>query len=210
MKDVTTKTTELRYEKLASDEQIERTAQALEAHNIHTIVVSTGEEAIAKVFELLPAGAEVFTAQSRTIDSLGITEIVNKNYDSIRNKMAKLDRNTQRREMTKLTSSPEYMIGSVGAVTEDGQVVVASFGGSQLAGYAVGAAHLVWVVGAQKIVATLDKALKRIREYSLPLEDARLVQMLGIHSAINKLLIVSGEARPGRTTMIIVKEKLGF
>ncbi len=98
MKDVSTKAADQPYEKLASDEQIERTIHALEAHNIHAIVVSTGEEAIAKVFELLPAGAEVFTAQSRTIDGLGITELVNKNYESVRNKMAKLDRNTQRRE----------------------------------------------------------------------------------------------------------------
>jgi hypothetical protein len=102
------------------------------------------------------------------------------------------------------------MVGSVHAVTEDGQVIIASFGGSQLPGYAAGAGHVVWVVGAQKIVPTLEDGFKRIREYSYPLEDERLLQSLGVNSAINKLLIVSGEVRPGRTTMIIVKEKLGF
>jgi L-lactate utilization protein LutC len=198
------------YEELASDEQIERTAKALEDHGIHTIVVANGDEARAKVFELLPAEAEVFNATSRTLESLGIPAEINARYSSVRAKTAHLDRKTQRREITKLTAIPEYMLGSVQAVTEDGQVVMASYGGSQLAGYAVGAGHVLWVVGAQKIVPNLEEGLKRVREYSYPLEDERLLQAYGIYSGINKLLIISREAVPGRITMIIVKERLGF
>jgi hypothetical protein len=198
------------YEKVASDAQIERAAQALESHGIHVIIAANSEEAKANVLNLLPEGAEVFTATSRTLDSMGIPAEVNAHYNSVRVKMALLDRKTQGREITKLSSIPEFMVGSVHAVTEDGQVIIASFGGSQLPGYAAGAGHVVWVVGAQKIVLTLEDGLKRIREYSYPLEDERLLQMSGMNSGIGKLLIVSRELRPGRTTMIIVKEKLGF
>ena len=95
-------------------------------------------------------------------------------------------------------------------MTEDGSVVVASNTGSQLAPYAASAAHVVWVVGAQKIVPNLDEAMKRIREYSFPLEDERLRKAYGMASFISKLLIVHREVIPGRTTMIIVKENLGF
>jgi hypothetical protein len=114
------------------------------------------------------------------------------------------------RDMIKLGATPEYSVGSVHAVTEDGTVVVASNTGSQLSGYVAGAAHVVWVVGTQKIVANLDEAMKRIYEYTLPLEDERALQAYGVHSNVSKLLLVHREAMPGRTTLIFVKENLGF
>lgn len=198
------------YARLASDEQIERTAKALEANGIKVIVAANGEEAKAKLFELIPAGAEVFTGSSMTLEALGIPEEVNKRYDSVRVKLASMNPQTQMREMIKMGAVPEWIVGSVHAVTEDGTVVIASNTGSQLAGYAASAAHVVWVVGAQKIVPNLDEAFKRIREYSLPLEDERALQAYGMNSNISKLLIIHREVMPGRTTMILVKENLGF
>jgi hypothetical protein len=95
-------------------------------------------------------------------------------------------------------------------VTETGQVIIASKTGSQLAGYVAGAAHVIWVVGTQKIVPTLEDGMERIEEYTLPLENARALKVYGASSSINKLLIVNKEYMPGRTTMVLVKEKLGF
>jgi hypothetical protein len=200
----------LDYARLAGDGQIERTARALEANGIRVLVAADGEEARARLFEIIPAGAEVFTATSRTLDELGVPAEVERRYDSVRARLATMDRRTQAREMVKLGAVPEYTVGSVHAVTEDGAVVVVSNTGSQLAGYAASAAHVVWVVGAQKIVPDLDEAMKRIREYTFPLEDERALQAYGRNTSIGKLLIVYKEAVPGRTTMIIVKQKLGF
>ncbi len=198
------------YEKLASDAQIERAAHALESHGIQVIIAANSEEAKAQVFNLLPEGAEVFTAASRTLDSMAIPAEVNARYDSVRAKMALLDRKTQGREITKLSSIPEFMVGSVHAVTETGHVIIASGTGSQLAGYVAAAAHVIWVVGTQKIVPSLEIGLKRVEEYTLPLESARAFKAYGMRSSINKLLIVNKESMPGRTTMILVKENLGF
>jgi zona occludens toxin (predicted ATPase) len=121
-----------------------------------------------------------------------------------------MDRATQNREMVKMGAVPEYIIGSVHAVTEDGSIIVASNTGSQLAPYAASAARVIWVVGAQKIVSTLDEGFRRVYEYALPMEDARMMQTIERHSNVNKLLVVHREAIPDRTTMILVKEKLGF
>jgi len=198
------------YAHLASDQQIERTARALEANGIHVIVAATGEEAKARLFETIPAGAEVFTGTSVTLDTLGIPAEVDQRYDSVRVKLFKMDRATQMREMIKMGAVPEWIVGSVHAVTEDGSVVIASNTGSQLAGYAASAAHVVWVVGAQKIVSSLDEAVKRIDEYTLPFEDERALKAYGMNSNVSKLLIVHREVMPGRTTMILVKENLGF
>lgn len=199
-----------KYAVLATDPQIDRTLKALEAHGIHALLAQNGAEAKKLVFENIPADAEVFTANSRTLDTLGIPPEVDQRYNSVRVKLASMDNQTQMRDMVKLGATPEYMVGSVHAVTEDGTVVIASNTGSQLAGYVASAAHVVWVVGVQKIVPNLDEAIKRIYEYTLPLEDERVLQAYGINSNVSKILIVHKEVMPGRTTMILVKENLGF
>jgi hypothetical protein len=197
---------------LASDAQIERTVKALEANKMHAVVAADGAEAKRKLFAILPEHAEVFISSSVTMDTLGVTEEINTSgrFDSVRVKLGKLDRKTQNREMQKLGATPEYMLGSIHALTETGTAIIASFSGSQLTGYAAGAAHVIWVVGTQKIVPTLEDGMKRIKEYCLPLVDARLFQSTGIHSAMNKLLIVHKEIMPGRITVILVKENIGF
>jgi L-lactate utilization protein LutC len=198
------------YARLASDKQIEHVVKALQANNIQVMVAVNAEEAKADLWELIPAGSEVFTNTSRTLDNLGVPAEVDQRYNSVRAKLAEMDRKTQNREMIKMGAVPEFIIGSVHAVTEDGTVVVASNTGSQLAPYAASAEHVIWVVGTQKIVSNLDEAMKRVREYTYPLEDERALQTYGMNSFISKLLIVYREVMPGRTTMILVKENLGF
>jgi hypothetical protein len=199
----------LAFSKLASDEQIERTAQALEVNGIHTLVAENGEAAEKMVFDLLPEGAEVFTATSQTLEKLGILAGLAR-YDSVRARLSKMDDKTQHREMVKLGATPEYILGSVHAVTEDGHSLIASMSGSQLAPYAAAAAKVIWVVGAQKLVKDLAEGLRRIEEYAFPLEDQRAMQAYGVHSGVNKVLIVNKEISPDRITMIIVKESVGF
>lgn len=206
---LTSTTPNLAFSKLASDEQIERTSQALEANGIHTLVAENGDEAQKMVFDLLPEGAEVFTATSQTLEKLGILAGLAR-YDSVRAKLSKMDDKTQHREMVKLGATPEYILGSVHAVTEDGRALIASMSGSQLAPYAAAAAKVIWVVGAQKIVKDLAEGLRRIEEYAFPLEDQRAQQSYGVHSGVNKVLIVNKEISPDRITIIIVKESLGF
>lgn len=117
-----------RFNQVATSAQIERTVKALEEHNIHVIVSANSSEAKKKAIELIPLKAEVFTATSITLTSLGITEELDKSglYNSIRAELAKMDPKTQNREMQKMGATPEYMIGSVHAVTESGQVIIAS------------------------------------------------------------------------------------
>ncbi len=200
------------FTRIASDEQIERAARALNANNIHTFVVETAQAARKLVLDLLPEGAEVYANQSQTLQKLGITEEIDKSgrYDAVRPKVLSLDRKTQADEIRTLRARPAIIVGSVQAVTEKGQLLTASFGGSQLAPYASGSAKVILVIGAQKIVKDLDEGFRRIEEYSYPLEDARLRAAMGIPTAIGKVLLVNREVVPGRTTAIIVKEELGY
>lgn len=200
------------FARIASDAQIERAARALEANNIHTLVVKTGAEARELVMDLLPEGAEVYANISKTLEKLGITEEIDRSgrYDAVRPKVLSLDRKTQGDEIRVLRARPKIIVGSVHAVTEWGQVLTASFGGSQLGPYASGSAKVIWVIGAQKIVKDLDEGFRRIEEYSYPLENARLLATLGVPTAVGKILITNREVVHGRTTAIIVKEELGY
>jgi len=200
------------FARVADDEQIERTARALEANNIHTLIAENAEEAKRLFFELLPEGSEIFLGASVTLETLGIKDEIDKSgrFDALRPKMFAMDRATQGREIRKLGGAPDYAAGSVHAVTEDGQVLIASNTGSQLGPYASGAGKVIWIVGAQKLVKNLDEGMRRIYEYGLPLETEHMRQLYNMGTNVSKVLIVNREIRPNRITMIIVKEELGF
>lgn len=200
------------WTKLADEKTIETTAKALKENGFEVLIVDNGEEARKKALEILPLGAEIFTATSTTADQIGLSEEINESgrYDSVRKKLMSMDRVKQHIEMNKLAAAPEWTVGSVHAITEDGKAIIASASGSQLPGYAYGSAHVIWIVGTQKIVKNLDEGFKRIYEHSLPLESERAHKAYGIPgSSVMKLLIMQRE-RPGRITIILVKEALGF
>ena len=185
---------------------MEKTVKALKKNGIEAFVVENGGEAKKKVLEMIPRGAEVMCMSSVTLDTIGLSEL-----DTVKKQLMAMDRATQGREMRKAGSAPDWTIGSVQAITEDGQVVVASNSGSQLPAYAYGAGKVIWVVGKQKIVKNLDEAFKRIYEYVLPLESARVKVAYGMDkSNVSKLLVINKEIAPERITMILVKERLGF
>jgi YkgG family uncharacterized protein len=200
------------FGELASDEQIERTVQALKANGIEALVAENAEEARRLFFERVPEGAEVFLGASVTLETLGIKDEIDSSgrYDALRPKMRAMDRATQGREIRKLGAGPDYAAGSVHAVTEAGQVLIASNTGSQLGPYVFGAGKVIWVVGAQKLVKNLEEGMQRIEEHIVPLEEVHMQQLYNTHTYPSKILIVNREIRPGRITMIIVKEKLGF
>jgi hypothetical protein len=200
------------FAKPASDEQISRAAKALEAKGIRVLIAKNGEEAKLLFFELVPDGSEIFLGASVTLEKLGIKDEIDKSgrFDSLRPKMFAMNRETQGREIRKLGGAPDFAAGSVHAVTEDGQVMIASNTGSQLGPYATGAGKVIWVVGAQKIVKDLNDGFKRIKEYCVPLENEHMQQLYKMGADLNKLLIINREIRPNRITMIIVKEEVGF
>ena len=205
-------TANIEFARLASDEQIERTAQALEKNNIKTLIAENAIEAKRMFFELVPEGAEVFLGSSVTLETLGIKDVIDTSgkYAALRPKMFALDRATQGREIRKLGGAPDYAAGSVHELTENGQVLIASNTGSQLGPYSSGAGNVIWVVGAQKLVKDLEEGMRRLNEYTVPLEEVHMQHLYNVHTNVSKTLIINKEIRPGRITMIIVKEELGF
>jgi hypothetical protein len=196
----------------ASEETIQRVTERMRERNIEVMVVDDGDQARKVVLERLPEGAEVHSGKSKTIQDAGIFGAIHDEdrYDALRPRIFKMDRQIQAREIRKLISGPDFMLGSVNAITEDGVLVAASASASQLGPYASTAGKVILVVGSQKIVLDLETALRRIRDYVLPWEDVQVRKVMNIGSFVGKILIVEREWVDGRMTVILVRKPIGI
>jgi L-lactate utilization protein LutC len=201
-----------RFDTLADEESVLRTAAALEANGMTVLRATDAADAKRIVLGLVPDGSQVHHGASQTLDVTGISAALDESgrYEALGPRVRTMDRATQADEIRRLSSSPDVMLGSVHAVTETGSVMAASMSGSQLAPYVGGAGRVILVVGTQKIVPDLDDGLRRIYDYAFPLEDARAQAAYGIHSSVNKIVIINREINPGRITVVLVDEALGF
>src|SRR5437870_6900886 len=196
----------------ADELRVKRTVAALEANGISVLRAPDAAEAKRIVLDLIPEGSQVHHGASQTLDLVGITDEIDKSgrYEPLRPRIWSMDRKTEGDEIRRLGAAPDVMLGSVHAVTETGSLLTASMSGSQLGPYSSGAGRVILVVGTQKIVANLEEALHRIDEYAYPLEDARAQEAYGVRSAVNKVLVINREITPGRITVVLVDEVLGF
>jgi hypothetical protein len=174
-------------------------------------VMADGATAKRFVLDALPEGAEVHAALSETLAQLGISSEIEESgrYESVRAKLAEFDRETQGRELRKLGAAPDYILGSAHAITDDGVVIVGSGSGSQLGAYAYAAGAVILVVGHQKLVRDIPEGLRRLREYALPREFARMQTVGYPGSILAKTLLIEREPG-GRITVLLVPETLGF
>jgi hypothetical protein len=197
---------------LASRDQIGSVADALERNGVTAKVLDSGEEAREAVRTILPVGAEVFNNTSRTLEMIGVAEDIERSglYQPLRPRLYQMDREMQGREMRQLSAAPDWVVGSVHAVTKEGSLLIASASGSQLGPIVSGAGHVILIIGGQKIVPDLDTGIRRISEYCFPLEDQRAQQAYGVRSGVNNLLIINKSVASGRITAILVNEALGF
>lgn len=199
------------WNELASEDEVERTIEALKKNGINAFLVQTKEEAKEKALEMIPDDAEIFTMTSMTLEACGIDKEINEShlYKPVRNIMND-PKDLDKRDLKKIGAAPEYVIGSVHAVTQEGAVLIASNTGSQLPAYAYGSDKVIWVVSTAKIVEDTDEGIKRIYEHSLPLEKERAKEAYGITSAVSKILIINKEVSPQRINIIFVNEVLGY
>ncbi|GAA0219549.1 hypothetical protein GCM10010492_16950 [Saccharothrix mutabilis subsp. mutabilis] len=201
-----------RFANAAEPERLTRAAEAARANGLTVEVVDTVAEARKLVTDQLPTDKTVFTSASETLRLSGIAEDIDRSgrFTSVRAQL-ELDGVDRDPDQVRLrTATPDVVVGSVHAVTEQGHLVAASATGSQFVPYAFGAGQTIWVVGAQKVVPDLETALTRIRTYSLPKENERCLAAYGQPSVLSKILIIEREIFPGRATLVLVREPIGF
>ena len=195
-----------------SEGSISRTVDALKARNVETLVVDDGAQALAKLKELVPEGSVIFNNTSETLDSIGYSSFVHGNpkYRNLNDEMEAETDPVKQRDIRRRATLADYFIGSVQAIAETGEVVVASGSGSQIAAYVYNAERLIWLAGTQKICPGLSEAIDRVRGYTLERHDTWLRGRGRTPNPIGKLMVFENEVIAGRITMILIKDTLGW
>lgn len=204
----------MNYTTLPSKETIQRTLAALNAHKITGHFVESKEEALELLKSLIPASADLMTGASATLEQIGFTALLKSGQHQWKNLKDEILKETdalKQAELRKRSILATYYVGSAHAVTETGEVLAASATGSQIAPYAYASDNVIWVMGAHKIVPTVNDGIRRIREYTYPLEDKRMKSVGYPGSVIGMILIFERPTLPNRTVnLILVNQVLGF
>jgi hypothetical protein len=203
------------FNHLAEPQIVQKTVAALIKNGISAEQVQSAASAQQRVREIIPAGARVMTMTSVTLEQTGLLDILNQApYQSVKNQLAAMNRDEHGERMQEIGAAPTWAVGSVHAVTQQGEVIIASNTGSQLPAYAYGAAQVLWVVSTKKIVTDLDAAMQRIQAHIVPQESQRARQAYNLpdswHTFVSKLLIINREVAPNRIRLLFVNEDLGF
>jgi L-lactate utilization protein LutB len=201
------------WSRIPDDATIRKTVAAIEARNMRVILAETAEEALRAVIDLLPEGAEVMYGSSTTLIEIGFDRVLRGNPKGWRDYHAVITAESdekRRHALRRKSVAADYFLSGVQAIAESGEVVGCDKTGSRMGAWPHAAAHLILVSGVNKIVPTLDDALRRCREYALPLEDQRARRVYGTSSAIGKYVILAEEVSEGRITLVLVRERLGY
>lgn len=203
------------YSKLATLDSVEKTINSLKQKGYNTILVDNKTEALEKIKQLIPQGVSITNGSSTTLKQIGYFEYLKSGdhgWNDLNAKIAAENDEAKRHELRKQSSISDYYLGSVHALTEEGEMLIASNTGSQLPHLVFTSPNLVLVVSTKKIVPDLSEAFKRLESYVVPLEDKRMMGEYNAHTALNKILIFKGEATylGRKINIILVNEDLGF
>ncbi|MBS3092485.1 lactate utilization protein [Candidatus Pacearchaeota archaeon] len=199
--------------KMPDEKELKETVEAIKSRGINVIVVENKKEALDEIKKIIPDGAEIMNGSSTTLNEIGFIDYLKlkeHEWKNVNEEILKENDMVKQTELRRKGVTAEYFLGSVNAIAKTGEIVACDASGSRVTAYPFAAKNLILVAGTQKITSNLDEAMKRVREYVYPLEDERAKKAYGMPSAIGKWVIIEKEMFPNRTTLILVKEKLGF
>ncbi|MGA2933598.1 MAG: lactate utilization protein [Methanomicrobiales archaeon] len=171
------------------------------------------QEALDTLGRLIPRGAEVMNGSSTTLIEIGYETLLSSGktgWTDLHDRITAENDERKRAELRRKSVTADYFISGANAISRTGEIVACDMSGSRVGAWPFGAGHLILVCGINKIVPTLEDALRRIREYAYPLEDARARKAYGIPSQIGKCVILANEKVEGRVTLILIDESLGY
>jgi L-lactate utilization protein LutC len=205
----------LDYSKLASKNTVNNTITSLKEKNYAVTLVRTKAEALEKIKALIPAKAAVMSGASVTLEQIGFMDyMASEKHDwiDLRGEIRSENDELKRHELRKQSVMSDYYLGSVHALTETGDMLIASNTGSQLPNIVSTSPNLIFVVSTKKIVPNVSEAMSRLEKHVIPLEDKHMMDLYKVHTALNKIVIFKGDAAfLGRKIQIIlVEEDLGF
>lgn len=203
------------FTQLADPQSLQQTLQALREKGYETLSVQDRRTALQEVQRIIPAGASVMHGTSTTLEQIGYTELLrtgNHSWRDLHTEITQENDSQKRHQLRRQSVLADFYLGSVHALTEQGEYVVASNTGSQLPQVVYTSPNALFVVSTKKIVPTLEAALERVHQHVVPLEDQRAMKAYGVPTALNKTVIIHGESpmNERRVYFLLVEEDLGF
>jgi L-lactate utilization protein LutB len=200
-------------DELPTDEEIEATVENLEANGFDVVVADTAADALEAIKSRIPAGASVMNGHSTTLEEIGFADYLSEGdheWESLADEIWSIDDDAKRQAARRESQTADYFLGGINGISRTGELVAADRSGSRIGAYPFAASNVVIVSGVNKIVPTLEDALDRLESVAYPLENERAQEAYGVESAIAKQLIFRQELEDGRTTVVLVREQLGY
>ena len=202
-----------KWNSIPSPDKVEETVREIEKRGIKVIIAETGEEALSVLKNSIPPGAEVMNGSSTTLIEIGYEEYLSggkSGWNLVHTKINAENNDLKRAEIRRKSVAADYFLSGANAIARTGEILACDASGSRVGAWPFAAGHLILVVGINKIVPTLEDALNRVRQYAFKLENLRAQKVYGTPSMIGKCVILSHEKNPGRITLVLVKEALGY
>jgi L-lactate utilization protein LutB len=200
-------------DQLPDDETVEETVANLEANGFDVVVVDSAAEALETIESQIPAGVSVMNGHSTTLEEIGFDELLSEGdheWESLPDEIWSIDDDAERQAARRQSQTADYFLGGINAISETGELVAADLSGSRIGAYPFAAGNVIIVSGANKVVPTLDDAFDRLESVAYPLENERAQEAYGVESAVAKQLVYRREPEEGRTTVVLVRERLGY
>ena len=208
-----------------SPQPMQRLGAALASRGIALVEARDGAEALAWLLARIPPGARVMNGGSATLETIGFLDSLRSGrYEWLRPAITRIHDREARTRARRQASTADWLVGGVNAVTLSGEIVNVDGSGNRLAGYAFGAGKVILVAGTNKIVPDLAAALERVRN-TAAVQECRKLELStpcaltgrcdndacrGPERQCGKILIIENEKIPGRITLLVVGESLGY
>lgn len=202
-----------KWNRIPEEKVIAATVKAVEERGVQVERLADGSQALARIRELIPPGSEVMNGSSTTLIEIGFQELMDSGkheWNNLKLAVTREDDAQKRARIRRKTVTSDYFLSGVNAIATTGELVGSDATGSRVGAWPYGAGKLLLVSGTNKIVPTLEDALRRIREYTFPLEDVRSRNVYGVPSKIGKCVILANESQPGRVTLLLIDDSYGY
>jgi hypothetical protein len=204
------------------EEMGEAAVEALKANRFEAAYVPGGHEAVRQILSMIPEEAVVGIGGSKTIESLGLSELLKDRGNTVlwHNEPGLTPEQSAAYRHGQL--SCDVFLTSANAITMKGEIVNRDGVGNRVAAMIFGPKKVIIVAGVNKLVENLDAAEVRIKTIAAPLNNKRLnrpnpcvktgvctdcsspTRICNVTTILNK--------KPSLTdmTVLIVGEELGF
>jgi L-lactate utilization protein LutB len=202
-----------KWNRRPADAEVSKTITAIKRRGVRVIQAKNGQEALEILKSIIPSGAEVMSGSSTTLIEIGYEDFIERGqsgWDDLHDAILAENDDKKRYELRRKSVTADYFISGANAIAQSGEIVACDKSGSRVGAWPFAAGHLILVCGINKIVPTFEDALRRVREYAYPLEDARAKKVYGTPSRIGKCVILANEEIEGRVTLLLISDSLGY